>query len=200
MNEIYQQILNVHGIVIEFGVRWGRNLALFESFRGVYEPFNHTRKIVGFDTFGEVPSIHEKDGNADIVSAGAINVPQGYEKRLTEVLECHEQESPTAHKKKYELVKGNASEQIELYLERNPETVIALAYFDFDLYEPTRDCLCAIKKHVTRGTILGFDQLGCHDLPGETIALRDVSVLKNLRGYKIVHSPFSPTQSYVVID
>ena len=50
-HELYQKILNVHGVVIEFGTRWGQNLALFESFRGMYEPYNHFRKIIGFDTF-----------------------------------------------------------------------------------------------------------------------------------------------------
>ena len=28
MNEIYQKILDVHGVIMEFGVRWGRNLAI----------------------------------------------------------------------------------------------------------------------------------------------------------------------------
>src|SRR6476661_4121753 len=40
MNELYRKIINVHGIVMEFGVRWGQNLALFESFRGAYEPLD----------------------------------------------------------------------------------------------------------------------------------------------------------------
>lgn len=34
MNELYKKILDVNGIIIEFGVRWGQNLALFETFRG----------------------------------------------------------------------------------------------------------------------------------------------------------------------
>ena len=55
MNEIYQKILNVHGVIIEFGTRWGQNLALFESFRGMYEPYNHLRTIIGFDTFEGFP-------------------------------------------------------------------------------------------------------------------------------------------------
>ena len=37
-------------MVIEFGVRWGANLGLFQSLRGMYEPFNYNRKIVGFET------------------------------------------------------------------------------------------------------------------------------------------------------
>jgi len=37
MHELYQNIINVHGNIVEFGTRWGTNLALFESFRGMYE-------------------------------------------------------------------------------------------------------------------------------------------------------------------
>ena len=35
MHELYQNIINVHGSIVEFGTRWGTNLALFESFRGM---------------------------------------------------------------------------------------------------------------------------------------------------------------------
>src|SRR5687767_6385427 len=79
MHELYQQIIQVHGVVMEFGVRWGQNLALFESFRGMYEPFNHYRKIIGFDTFEGFPSVDVKDGRADIASVGAYSVTKGYE-------------------------------------------------------------------------------------------------------------------------
>src|SRR5271157_162172 len=73
MNEIYNKIVNTHGVIMEFGVRWGRNMALFESLRGIYEPFNHNRKLIGFDTFEGFPSIHKKDGTADIVSVGSYS-------------------------------------------------------------------------------------------------------------------------------
>ena len=48
VNELYQQIVRVPGVVMEFGVWWGTNLALFESLRAIYEPYNHTRKVIGF--------------------------------------------------------------------------------------------------------------------------------------------------------
>jgi len=70
MNDLYKKIVNVPGIVVEFGVRWGQTLALFESFRGLYEPFNQGRKIVGFDTFKGFPSIDSKDGKAGIALRG----------------------------------------------------------------------------------------------------------------------------------
>lgn len=197
VNEMYQKILNVHGIVCEFGVRWGRKLALLESLRGIYEPFNHNRKIVGFDTFEGFPSVDDKDGKAEIIAKGSFNVTKNYEDYLAKVLDYHESESPISHIKKYELVKGDASIEVKKYFEKNPHSIIAMAYFDFDIYKPTFDCLMAIKERLTKGAVIGFDELNCHDYPGETLALKEVFGLDR---YQIRHSPFSPTQSYIVID
>ena len=197
MHELYQNIINVHGIIVEFGTRWGTNLSLFESFRGMYEPYNYTRKIVGFDTFEGFSAIDNKDGNSNIVSLGGYSVTEKYEEYLEKVLEYHEQESPLPHIKKYEVIKGDASVEIEKYLYDNPETIIALAYFDFDLYQPTKKCLEAIKNHVTKGTILGFDELSYHEFPEETLALKEVFGLDK---YKIRRSPLNPTPSYIILE
>ncbi len=197
MHELYQKALEVHGCVMEFGVRWGQNLALFESFRGIYEPFNHNRKIVGFDTFAGFPSVHSKDGTSDIVVQGAYSVTENYEKYLTDVLDYHEKESPISHIKKYQLVKGDAVTQIDKYLKENPETLVALAYFDFDIYEPTKKCLESIKNHLTKGSVIGFDELNLHDFPGETLALKEVFGLDR---FHIKRSRLSPLQSYIVIE
>ncbi len=51
----------------------------------------------------------------------------------------------------------------------NPQTIIALAYFDLALYEPTRKCLEAIRPHLVRGSILAMDELNSRDFPGETV-------------------------------
>lgn len=196
MNELYKKIINVHGIIVEFGVRWGVDLCLFESFRGMYEPFNYNRKIVGFDTFEGFPSINEKDGKSDMVSVGAYNVTKGYEEYLDQVLNYHEQESPISNIKKYELVKGDATIKIGEYLKDNPETIIALAYFDFDIYNPTKKCLDAIKGYLTKGSVIGFDELNFHDFPGETLALKETFGIGN---YEIKRSTLSPMPSYIVI-
>ena len=196
MHELYQKIINVHGVVIEFGTRWGQNLALFESFRGIYEPFNHTRKIIGFDTFEGFPSTHSKDGNNEVIKKGGFSVTDGYEDYLESILNYHETESPISHIKKFEIIKGDAIEQTEIYLKKNPHTIIALAYFDFDLYEPTKKCLELIKPFITKGTIIGFDELNHSDYPGETIAFKEVF---GLNSFKITRTPHSPCTSYITI-
>ena len=197
IHELYKKVIDVHGVVMEFGVRWGQDMALYETFRGIYEPYNISRKIIGFDTFSGFPTVHQKDGGSDIIETGAYSVSEGYEDYLEKVLDYHEQESPISHIKKYELVKGDATVEIDRYLEENPETIIAFAYFDFDIYEPTIKCLEAIKNHITKGTVIGFDELNLHDYPGETRALKEAL---GLDSYKITRSPLSSVQSYIVIE
>lgn len=197
LNELYQKILNVHGNVVEFGCRWGRQLSMFAALRGIYEPYNYNRKIVGFDTFSGFPSVHKKDGSSDIIKRGSYGVTDQYEKYLQKILESHEKESPLAHLSKFEILKGNAPLETKKYLMAHPETIIALAYFDFDLYEPTKKCLELIKEHLTRGSVLVFDELNHPDFPGETVAVKEILGLKK---YKIQHSPYSTVQAYVVIE
>ena len=197
MHELYAQIIPVHGVVMEFGVRWGQNLALFSSFRGMYEPYNYNRKIVGFDTFSGFPSIAPQDGTDAIARVGAYGVTKNYEEYLESVLNYHETESPLGHIRKHELVKGDAVATLEKYLAEHPETIIALAYFDFDIYEPTKKCLTLIRDHLTKGSVIGFDELNFPAFPGETLALKEVFGLSR---YKIRRSPLNPTPSYIVID
>lgn len=182
LNELYQHILEVDGIIVEFGVRWGRDLAVFEALRGMYEPFNYGRKIVGFDTFEGLTSPDpDKDTGLRGSDAGAYSVTGGYEDYLESVLTYHERESPLPHITKYELVKGDVRYTIHDYLDRHPETVIALAYFDLDLYEPTRDCLRAIEDCLPKGAVIGFDEVNCPEFPGETRALKEVFGLGRYR-------------------
>ena len=39
MDFLFRQIIDVQGVIMEFGTRWGQNMALFEALRGIYEPF-----------------------------------------------------------------------------------------------------------------------------------------------------------------
>lgn len=197
LNELYQAIRNLPGIVIEFGVWWGANLALFESFRSVYEPYNWTRKVVGFDTFQGYPSISEKDGASDYAAVGGYTVSKGYEDYLQKLLSAHEADNVMAHIKKHELVKGDVVETISRYLVDNPQTVIALAYFDLALYEPTKKCLEAIRPYLVRGSVLAMDELNSAEFPGETIAVREVLGMDKFR---VVRSQFLPDRSYIIIE
>ena len=196
MNFIYKKIIDVQGVIMEFGVRWGQNLSMFSALRGIYEPYNRHRKIVGFDTFEGFPNIHKNDGTSRMMKKGQLALTDHYEIYLKKILENQEKDNPLNHIKKFELQKGDGTKTIHKYLKDNPETIIALAYFDFDLYEPTKICLEAIKPRLVKGSILGFDELNDHDSPGETLALMEIFGLQNI---KLKRFPFTSRVSYFEI-
>ncbi|MEP5072323.1 MAG: TylF/MycF/NovP-related O-methyltransferase, partial [Crocinitomicaceae bacterium] len=182
MDEIYRKTLKVPGVIMEFGVWWGANLALFQSLRGVYEPYNYTRRVIGFDTFSGYPDrMKSEDKNSKYLFEGNYSVSENYEKYLEEVLEFHDRENVMPQKKKYEIIKGDIVDTLPSYLNDNPQTIISLAYFDMGLYEPTKLALESIKPYLTKGSILVMDELNFPDMPGETIALKEVFGLDKFR-------------------
>ena len=198
MDHLYRQVVDVPGVVMEFGTRWGQNMALFAALRGIYDPFNRHRKIIGFDTFSGFPSVSDKDNrSSSIIGVGELSVSDDYVDYLTAVLEYHEQDNPLSHIRKFELRAGDATVEIDRYFDEYPETIVALAYFDFDVYEPTRKCLEAIRGRLVKGSVLGFDELSDHDSPGETLALDEVIGLNNIR---LRRWPYVSRTSYFVVE
>jgi hypothetical protein len=195
MDFIYQKILEVQGVIMEFGCRWGQNASLYSAFRGIYEPFARLRKVVAFDTFAGFPSVEGRDG--DQMHRGAYATTTGYENYLDAILQQQEQESPQAHIRKFEIVKGDVTETLPEYLARHPETLIALAYFDLDIYQPTVTCLNLIRDRITKGTVLGFDELNDHSTPGETLALKEALGLDR---FAVKRYRYNARCSYLVID
>lgn len=195
IHNLYSKILNCHGIIVEFGVRWGQNMALFTTLRHIYEPYNFSRKIIGFDTFAGFPSVTSEDGAYETIKPGSLNVTPDYARFLEELLSVQEKLAPRNHIKKHELVKGDVSDTLPKYLEQHPETIIALAYFDLDLYKPTKTCLELIKPYLAKNSVVGFDELLLEECPGETQALREAW---GTGGYRIIRDPISPQQSYIV--
>ena len=195
--EIYKKIIHTHGIIIEFGVRWGQTLSIMSALRGIFEPFNRHRKIVGFDTFEGLKGIGKNDGELSKCKDGSFSVTPGYEDYLDRILSMQEKLNPMSHLKRYELVKGDAVKTIPEYLKRHPETIISLAIFDFNIYAPTKAALEAIKPHLCKGSILVFDEL-CDDiLPGETIALKETWGLNNVR---LQRFPMTARISYLEVE
>lgn len=196
LNELYEAAMATHGVIMEFGVRWGRDLATFQSLRAVHEPFNYSRRIFGFDTFEGFASLDDKDGDDAIMQSGAFGVTDGYEGYLEDCLRSLEKESPVAEKKKFELVKGDVCRTIQEFMEARPELLICLAYFDMDIYRPTKACLEAILPRMPKGAVLAFDELCFPENPGETLALLE-SV--DLRAVAVRRSRYSNYESYIVL-
>lgn len=194
LNDMYREIVNIHGVIMEFGVRWGVNLASLICLRAIHEPFNPTRKVIGFDSFEGFPEVAPQDGTAVSVKVGSHAVSDSYEEYLEKVLSTVESDSPIAHLRKFELVKGDATKTVADYLNKNQETLIAFAYFDFDIYLPTKEVLLRIRDRLVKGAVVAFDELNYHRYPGETIAFMEVL---GANSYSLTRSPNSGTVSYL---
>ena len=179
LDQLYRKIITVPGVICEFGVQWGTTLSQLINLRSIYEPFNHSRVIYGFDTFEGFPSIHQKDGKECII--GDFTTLDNYEMILDKILTLIEVFPPMSHIKKFDLIKGDVINTVEKWLDDNPHVVISMAILDMDLYEPTKFVLEKIKHRFTKGTIIAFDELNCKAFPGETIALDETLGLNNLR-------------------
>ncbi|MEZ5666622.1 MAG: crotonobetainyl-CoA--carnitine CoA-transferase [Alphaproteobacteria bacterium] len=197
MDFLYRQILDVQGVVFDFGTRWGQNAALFTSFRGIYEPFNRHRRIVGFDTFTGFPGVAAEDGSSPLMEPGKLATTAGYQRELETILSHHEQLNPLSHIRKTMLCQGDACETVEKYIVENPQTIVSLAYFDFDIYAPTKRCLELIRPRLVKGSVLGFDELNDPDSPGETLALMEVFGLNAVR---LKRFPHASRVSYFVVE
>lgn len=197
MDHLYKKIIDVQGVIFDFGTRWGHNMAIFAALRGIYEPFNRHKKIVGFDTFSGFPQISKEDGKSDLMRLGNISVTRNYVNYLEQIMDYQEKSNPLSHIKKYEIRQGNAVVEIDKYFNQYPETIVAMAYFDFDIYLPTKKCLEAIRPHIVQGTVLAFDELNDHDSPGETGALNEVFGLSNIR---LKRYRYTSRTSYFVVE
>ncbi|MGC5033531.1 TylF/MycF/NovP-related O-methyltransferase [Micromonospora sp. DT229] len=173
MDALYRMLSDVPGVILEFGVLHGRHLATLTALRGLHEPYNSYRRIIGFDTFTGFPDISEIDQASPSAVVGRFAVPDGEVDHLREVLAAHEAGDPVAHVQRTFVVEGDVRETLPRYLQDNPETIIALAIFDLDLYEPTRDVLRAIRPCLAKGSVIAFDELGHPRWPGVTAAIRD---------------------------
>jgi len=194
LNELYQQIIPVPGVICEFGVQWGATLTQLINLRSVYEPFNHSRTVHGFDTFEGFTAAHEKDGSH--YRKGDLYTQDNHEAELDRILTLIESFPPLSHIKKFELVKGDASVTIDRWLDENPHAIISLAIFDMDLYAPTKAVLEKIRPRLVKGSVLAFDELNCKPFPGETRAVDEILSLNSLRLRRSNFHPFGAWAVY----
>ncbi len=188
-DNLYRKIIDKAGIIIECGVQFGSSIGVLTNLRGIYEPYNFSRKIIGFDTFeGFIGVDKSKDPASN--NEGDYATTANWETNLQKILDFHRQNSPLDHVQESFLIKGDAIETVPRFLEQNPHQIIAMAIFDMDIFKPTKMVLEAIKPRLMKGSILVFDEFNCDKFPGETQAVMEVLDLKALTFERHPHQPY----------
>ena len=195
LGEIYERIINIPGNIHVFGTWWGQDVVLLHNLRAIFEPYNFTRKVIGFDTFTGYPILSEQDVLSDTIKEGAYNTSQNYIDHLHALLDYHENENIMSHINKFELVEGDILKTLPEYCEKNKHELIALIYIDVALYEPTKAILQNCVPHLVKGSIIVFDELNAKEYPGETIALKESGLLNSC---EVIRSRFLPDRAILI--
>lgn len=87
---------------------------------------------------------------------------------------------PLAHINQMELIKGCATKTINSYFKKNKNTLVSLLFLDFDNYAPTLAAL-KITKHMSKGSVIYFDQVNHEFWPGETLAIKKFFRINKLK-------------------
>lgn len=189
--ELFKLSLPANGSIVECGVFAGGGIAGWLHFSACMEPYNHTRRIIGFDTFTGFPSLHQADaGTSENLHIGAFRTHDSIQEEIENLVSIHDKNRPLGHLPKVELVAGDATQMIERYVEENPHLLISLLYLDFDLYEPTKAALRHLLPRVVKGGIVAFDELNCAEFPGETSALREHLEMKDVQLQRTALDPY----------
>ncbi len=199
-NEAYQKILKLHGSILDFGVFRGASFFSWIHLSSIYEPYNHTRKIIGFDSFQGFSEIGKEDcgiegGDLALKVQGGMAYDGAEE--LREGISLSDLNRPLGHITKGLIVEGELPSSCKEYFELHPETIVAMANFGLGLYEPTLKILQLIKPRLVRGSLLVFEDLNQATWPGETQALFEVFGSSEIN---ISRLPYCPHISWVQID
>ena len=184
--ELYKTIASIPGHIFELGVYKGASLVRFATFRDALEN-DYSRKIVGFDAFGEFPTNNLKVQD-DLSFIEKFEGEGGYglsEEEVADVLSSKGFEN-------FNLVKGNVFDTLPKYLLDNPETRIALLHLDMDVKEPTDFALEQLYERIVPGGIIVFDDY--NSVAGETISVDEFVAKHKLKLEKL---PFYNVPTYV---
>jgi hypothetical protein len=186
--ELYKMVLNVPGVIMECGVFKGASLARFACFRELLgNPYS--KKIVGFDTFGEFPSTKE-EGDKAILSkflenAGNMSISVEQMQKVLKHKRCE---------RCVDLIEGDICRTVPDYVKEHPELKISLLNLDTDIYEPAKVILEHLYPRLERGGVLILDDYGV--FPGETKAVDEY--FTDQSDIEIQKFPFAMTPCYVI--
>lgn len=197
-HELFKLVTGVTGAIVEGGVYNGGGLMLWAQLSALYEPYNHLRRIIGFDTFAGLPQPTARDVVADTrrpMTQGQFACTSKEE--LEQAIALYDRNRPLGHVPRVELVAGDATATIPAYVAAHPHLLVALLCLDFDLYEPTRAALSCLLPRMPRGAVILCDEIANPRCPGETAALLEEAGAGRLR---LQRFPFEPEIGYAVLD
>ncbi len=168
--ELYKKIVAIPGAVLDVGTWRGQTAVICENLRAIYEPLHFNRRIICFDTFEGYVGFSERDEATALHRNGTYGVGgTGYAAYLSELLELHERSNAMGQHNhgKHSVIAGDCRKCIPEFFESRPSEFVALAFFDVNAYEPTKEAFDAVWARMVPGGIAAFWQLTRSSIPAE---------------------------------
>ncbi|MFJ3388323.1 TylF/MycF/NovP-related O-methyltransferase [Lysinibacillus sp. NPDC086135] len=185
--ELYKQVIDLPGEIVECGVFKGASFSRFAMFRELLSN-PYSKRMIAFDMFGGFPETsYEEDKKLRerfIQEAGAESISTN---QLMKVLEHKRVE------RNIELIEGDITKTVPEYVNKHPELKLSLINLDTDIYEPAVTILENLYPKLVNGGILILDDYGT--FPGETKAVDEYFKDKNI---EIKKFPFAMTPCYII--
>jgi hypothetical protein len=189
--ELYMEVKDLAGDILEFGVFKGAGLALFLNLKMMYEP-NSLMKVIGFDYFNSENMTNSLDGLNKTMMSAVLNRAQADELSVDSV----KKRLSNFKEDMYKLIEGEAVASAIQFRMDNPGARIKLLYMDLDLAEPTYKILRILWDKVVKNGIIVFDEYAYHKWDESDGVDR---FLKEIEGqYTFVDTKIGSPTAYIV--
>lgn len=175
--EIIENIKNVPGDIIEFGV-WNGNTSIL--IKKILDIKKIKKKVYLFDHFKGLEHYSKKDSNVSLSYKGFY---QGKVKKIKKIISFF-------NLKKIKIIDKDATQVIK---EDFKKTKFCLAVLDMDLYLPTVKVLDTIEEKISKKGIILFDEANKSLWQGEKKAMNEF-LKRNHKKYKkkIISKKYQP--------
>lgn len=171
--EIYKIIADLPGHIVELGVFKGESLLRFAQFSEIFNCYDRSFEIIGFDNFAGFTQILPQDGTEDIEGDKVVGgwSPREYKSELNDLIEYFDMTRLAPQKQRVRLIDGNIENTVPHFKKQNPNMRIKLLHLDADLYEPTKIGLENFWDNIVIGGCLLLDEYGFDLFGGEAAAV-----------------------------
>lgn len=189
--EMFKQVVDLPGSVVEIGVFRGRTLFSWSHFLETFCPGDRRRMVYGFDHFQGLNDFDAgKDGRLDQGNDKVVGGWKATEEEVRKLMDLHMLDQVLPGYPRCDLVSGDIRETLPRFLEAHPGFRISLLHMDVDLYHPTLFALEHLYPLVVTGGIVCFDEYGVEPWEGETNAA-DEYFSRQPSKPKLIKHPFT---------
>jgi hypothetical protein len=203
--ELFKQIVDLPGVIVDLGVYRGSSTFTWAKLCEIFCPTDVRKIVYGFDTFEGFPALTAEDGRPDVcqdVRLGGYCGGPGIESDLQLAAAAMNEDRHLAHRPRMEFIKGDALNTIPAFVTRKGHGLrIALLNLDVDLYAPTRAALEHFAPLMVPGGIIVLDEYAVDTFGGESKAVDEYFQARVGRRPAIRKFPWHSNPSgYIVVD